>query len=473
MKCVNRIATASLLATGLFALQSPALATNGYFTHGVGTESKGMAGSGIGSNADMGAIMTASNPALGVFASDSWEFGLAVFSPRRSYQASQSQLNGSLIDLGGGAFLPSFTITPGKVDSSSEYFPIPWVAKNWSLANDANLSMVFYGRGGMNTDWDSPNASATSYFCGGDPAQAEPPATGPGPYCAGTAGVDLMQAFLAVNYSAKVGDNFSWGAGPIIAAQSFEARGVATFAPVTKTFAASGGTTFPTALTNNGHDMSFGWGFGAGLWWGITDRVGLGLSYQSKISMGEFDDYADLFAQAGGFDIPSSIKAGLSILATDSLRLNFDIEQTAYSDVDSVGNPMANLVSCPTLPLGGTDLESCLGGGAGAGFGWDDMTTYKIGVEWRQNDANTWRFGYSFGDQPIQPADVLFNILAPGVMEQHITFGLTRQTRSGSAWSFSFMYAPENSVTGPSMFDPTQMIELTMDQLEFEVAYRF
>jgi long-chain fatty acid transport protein len=219
--------------------------------------------------------------------------------------------------------------------------------------------------------------------------------------------------------------------------------------------------------------MSFGWGFGAGLWWGITDRVGLGLSYQSKISMGEFDDYADLFAQAGGFDIPSSIKAGLSVLATDSLRLNFDIEQTAYSEVDSIGNPMANLTGCPTLPLGGTDLERCLGGSAGAGFGWDDMTTYKIGVEWRQNDANTWRFGYSFGDQPIQPADVLFNVLAPGVMEQHITFGLTRQTRSGSAWSFSFMYAPENSVTGPSMFDPTQMIELSMDQFEFEVAYRF
>ncbi len=35
------------------------------------------------------------------------------------------------------------------------------------------------------------------------------------------------------------------------------------------------------------------------------------------------------------------------------------------------------------------------------------------------------------------------------------------------------MYAPENSVTGPSFFDPTQQIELTMSQLEFEVSYRF
>jgi long-chain fatty acid transport protein len=189
--------------------------------------------------------------------------------------------------------------------------------------------------------------------------------------------------------------------------------------------------------------------------------------------MGEFDDYADLFAESGGFDIPSSAKAGLSFLATDALRVNLDVELTAFSEVDSVGNPMANMLTCPTLPFGGTDLESCLGGNNGAGFGWEDMTTYKIGFEWAQNESNTWRFGYSYGEQPIQAADVLFNVLAPGVMEQHITFGLTRQASGGGVWSFSFMYAPENSVTGPNMFDPTQTLELTMDQFEFEVSYRF
>ncbi len=65
----------------------------------------------------------------------------------------------------------------------------------------------------------------------------------------GKAGVDLSQAFLTLNYSAKVGDNFAWGIGPVFAVQMFEAKGVGTFAPVTKTFAASGGTVFPTALS--------------------------------------------------------------------------------------------------------------------------------------------------------------------------------------------------------------------------------
>jgi long-chain fatty acid transport protein len=35
------------------------------------------------------------------------------------------------------------------------------------------------------------------------------------------------------------------------------------------------------------------------------------------------------------------------------------------------------------------------------------------------------------------------------------------------------MYAPEKSVTGPNMFDPTQTIELSMDQFEFELSYLF
>jgi long-chain fatty acid transport protein len=119
------------------------------------------------------------------------------------------------------------------------------------------------------------------------------------------------------------------------------------------------------------------------------------------------------------------------------------------------------------------DFESCLGGSNGAGFGWEDMTVVKLGVELNPDDLTTWRFGYSYGEQPIQGADVLFNILAPGVMEQHFTVGLTKRKPNGGAWNFSMMYAPTNTVEGVNMFDPTQTIELEMSQFEFEVSYRW
>jgi len=482
MKTIVRSVASGVVAVGLLAASASALATNGYFTHGVGAESKGMAGTGVGSNAANGPIVVATNPALGVFADDGWEVGLGLFSPMRSYTASSSLVNGSF-----GAF----TIGEGSFDSSSEWFPIPYVAKNWKLSNGNAISAVFYGRGGMNTDWD--DAAMSAFF---DPTgQGGAGVEFPGTYGGGNAGVDLSQAFLMVSYAGQVNDRFSWGIGPVFAIQMFEANGVGAFTPYTKTF----NTAFPgyfgaclqgggdpltcqfqamgqaagdvTSLTNNGHDLSTGFGVAGGVWMAFNDYVSAGLSYQSKLSMSEFDDYADLFADAGGFDIPSSLKFGLSFAGTNNARFNFDIEHTAFSEVDSVGNPMANIAGCPTAGLGGTDVESCLGGANGAGFGWEDMTTYKVGVELYTDEQNTWRFGYSYGEQPIQAADVLFNILAPGVMEQHFTAGLTRKTASGGAWTFSLMYAPSKSITGVNMFDPTQTIELEMKQFEFEVSY--
>jgi len=446
-----------LLALSIFTFSNVALATNGYFTHGVGTESKGMAGTGIGSNAANGPIIAASNPALAVFADDSWEVGLSIFSPMRSYKASASVVNGNF-----GAF----TIGEGDFDSSSEFFPIPYVAKNWRLGNGHVISTSFYGRGGMNTTWD--NSDATAIFDPDGPGPA-PVMTLPGPFGGGEAGVDLSQAFLSIIYAGKASDRFAWGIGPVFAVQLFEAKGIGSFAGFTNTFAASGGTVFPTALTDNGHDTSTGWGFTGGLWFSFSDAVSAGFSYQSKLSMSEFDDYSDLFAEDGGFDIPASTKFGLSIIGSNNARLNLDIEHTEFSGPDSVGNKTANIAACPTAGLGGTDLESCLGGANGAGFGWDDMTTYKVGVEWTADETTTWRAGLSYGEQPID--EMIFNILAPGVMEQHFTIGMTKHRPNGGAWTFSLMYAPEKTVEGLNMFDPTQTIELRMKQIEFEFSY--
>ncbi len=465
MKIINRRALALLSAFVLTMLSGAASATNGYFTHGVGTESKGMAGSGIGSNAASGPIIGASNPALAVFAEDGWEVGLSFFSPMRSFEAGPSLAQGQ-----GGAF----TIGEGSFDSSSEWFPIPHVAKNFRLSGGNVINFAFYGRGGMNTDWDDSNISATSLIC--DPLGATV-VTGPGPYCAGPAGVDLSQAFIALNFAGKANDNFSWGIGPVFAVQLFEATGVSSFTPFTKTFAEAFITTGvpapATNLSDNSHDTSTGWGFAGGLWWAMGDSISAGLTYQSKMSMSELKDYSDLFAEGGGFDIPASTKLGISFKGSNDVRLNLDIEHIEYNDIASIANPMANLAACPTAGLGGTDLESCLGGKNGGGFGWEDMTVFKLGMEWYANANTTYRFGYSYGEQPIQGADVLFNILAPGVMEQHFTFGLTKSRSNGSAWNMSLMYAPSNSVKGVNMFDPTQEIEIEMSQFELEVSYLF
>lgn len=102
------------------------------------------------------------------------------------------------------------------------------------------------------------------------------------------------------------------------------------------------------------------------------------------------------------------------------------------------------------------------------------MTVLKTGVEISTDGDWTWRLGFSTGDQPIPESEVLFNILAPGVMDEHLTAGFTKDLAGGNrALNLSLMRAFSNSVQGPNPLEApgAQEIRLTMDQWELEVSY--
>jgi long-chain fatty acid transport protein len=446
-----------------------AFATNGYFTHGNGTKNKAMAGSGIAMPED--AIDVTNNPAVAPFVGDQLVFGAALFSPVRKYETSQSMLNGQM-----GAF----TIGPNKMTSDSEFFVIPHIAKTWQRDNDTAWALSFYGRGGMNTDWQKGTATFDPDGPGPAPVMTFPGTYGDGAFGSkGYAGVNFSQAFLDVTWAKKVNPNFAFGISGIAVYQWFSAKGVRPFSPYTKTYAESfmqtGMPQMPENLSNNGRDYSLGFGAKLGAHFTINEKVSLGIMYQTEIGMDEFDDYSDLFAENGGMDIPANLKVGLTFKANENFAFNFDIENVWYSDIGSVGNPIANIFDCPTAGMGGTDIESCLGGKRGAGFGWDDMTVYKVGMKWSNNEDWTWRFGYSYGEQPIPNTEMTFNILAPGVMEHHFTAGFTLERTKGRELNVAVMYAPEVDQTGPQNFDGppsiAQDVTFEMYQWELEASY--
>ncbi len=453
-KHFSRVSSLALIV-GL-CLAGNAFATNGYFTHGIGTKNKSMAGGGIALPED--AIDVVNNPAVATEVGDQLVFGAALFSPRRKYSTTESLANGGCSPQG-----CAFTIGPNSITSGSDYFLIPHIAKSWQFDNNNSFALSFYGRGGMNTEWDGGTATF-------DHDRDGMPSVFPGTFGAGDTYLNFSQAFLDVTWARKLDNDVSIGASAVLVAQMFKLDGVGTFAPYTKTFAASGGTQFPSNLSNNGTDWSYGGGFKVGVHVPFAERFAFGLMYQSTIWMGDFDKYSDLFAKSGNMDIPANLKAGLTFKANDRWAFNLDVEETWYSDVDSVGNPIQLLFSCPTLNPAG-DLENCLGGESGGGFGWDNMTTYKIGARYIAGEDWTWRFGYSYGDQPISSDQMTFNILAPGVIEQHITAGFTLERTKGRQFNMAFMYAPNNKVTGPNNFDPTQNVTFEMYQWEIEASY--
>ncbi len=437
-----------------------AFATNGYFTHGTGTKNKAMAGSGIAMPED--AIDVTNNPAVAPFVGNQLVFGAALFSPTRKYDTSESLLNGHF-----GAI----TIGPNALKSKSNYFVIPHISKSWQLSNDSAWALSFYGRGGMNTDWKGGTAT---FDHDGDGV----PTTFEGTYGAGKAGVNYSQAFLDVTWAKKFNDRLSLGIAGVFVAQLFKGNGVGSFAPLTETCARSFNPAnmpfcdMPQNLSNNGTDWSFGAGLKIGLHAPISDVLSFGISYQTKIWMSEFDDYADLFAQQGDMDIPADLKIGLTFRASENVALNFDIEHIWYGDIDSIANPIQVLFTdCPMTQQGGMDPSFCLGGDNGAGFGWDDMTVYKAGVVWKAGEDWTWRFGYSYGKQPIPEDQMSFNILAPATIQSHLTTGFTLSRVKNREWNVALMYAFNNKISGPQNFDPTQDVTLQMYEWEVEVSY--
>ncbi|MFT5135664.1 MAG: long-chain fatty acid transport protein [Arenicella sp.] len=440
-----KIMCASLIVSAAIA-PNIANATNGLYGHGYGARQSGIAGSGVAFPQD--GLIAAINPAGVVHLEKSREIDLQYFSPRREYTVTGSQFSGAF---------PPF---PGPtVESGSETFIIPAVGLNWALAEDSAIGLAIYGNGGMNSDY---KASNTPFGFGTYGAAAVPGATA-------DTGVDYQQLFVNLSYSKKFGSgNSSWGIAAIANYSLFEATGLAGFGA----FSVS-----PANLSDNGADSDFGLGFRLGMQYEVSSSLVLAASYQSEIS-NSFDDYAGLFPEGGKLHIPATAQIGLAV-NTSSGTITADIQQIYYDSTEGVGDPGSTGLptGCfPSRPFTSAPIASgpsCIGGTPGLGFGWEDMTVFKLGYTWDTSETMTWRVGASYGDQPVQAKDVTFNILAPGVVEQHYTAGFTKTLESGNAFSLSLMVAPENCIDGPDLFTPGQSVELCMNQVAVNAGFSF
>jgi long-chain fatty acid transport protein len=452
--------TCLLLATML----SDTFATDGYFSTGSGTRNKGMAGAGISFLSNP--FSAANNPAgIGFASKFQLEVGVGLFNPNRQYTVT-------------GEPTPSpftFGLTSGTVESDSRYFIIPTVAASFKLGEKNSLGVNIWGNGGMNTDYPTKtyysDTNYEAFFGDNNPQNPFGGITAP-------TGVNITQIFASVSYARQLGENHSLGISPIFAYQTFEAKGLEAF----RNFGMAGAN--GEYLTGNGSASSTGFGVKIGYQGQLFDGFRLGLAYQPRISMGKFDDYKGLFAEAGGFDIPANWTAGISYDLGEDVTLLFDVKQIMYSQVNSVANPLVPSAAQPMQPNPEYEPNNPnswfipnesfvpLGDENGAGFGWDDMMIFKVGAEFRMVENWAFRLGFSTGGQPIGEDDLLFNILAPAVVENHLSLGVSR-TMGEHALHFAFTHAFNNAIEGPNPFDPAQTLKIEMNQLEFELAFTF
>lgn len=474
----------SLLAVAVSGLLAAPLAhaTNGYFMHGYGSKEKGMAGAGVAYKHN-DALAAATNPAGMAFVDERLDLGLQIFSPSpRSYTVTGTPPVPVGTPFGPTPLCPdptsvpcqtAFSVNPGTVESENDIFLIPHLAYNHLLNDKSTIGIAIYGNGGMNTEYKSGSATLV------DGNSTSPTFTTyqsfPGTFGAGTAGVNLEQMFFNFNTAYKLNEKHALGGSLLFVGQRFRAQGLEQF----------GGLSLdPANLSGNVNSLSWGFGAKVGYQGEVADGVRVGISYQSKISMGEFDEYKGLFAEGGDFDIPSTYTLGASFDVGKTGVIVADYQRINYTDIKSLANPISKLTgggcldslnatilagSFPTFqPASGA---TCLGGSDGAGFGWEDIGIIKLGYQW--NAANIdWRVGYSHSDQPIPESETLFNILAPAVIQDHITAGMTLPVGKSQEFNLAFMYGMKESVKGPNPFDGgATQIEIEMTQIDIQAGW--
>jgi long-chain fatty acid transport protein len=395
-RLMGALAIAGVMAPGM------ALATNGYFSHGYGMKAKGMAGVGIALPQD--ALAAATNPAGMAFVGDRLDVGVDWFRPIRGAEIEGNMFPGVNGDYNG---------------SDQKNFFVPEFGYNKMLGWNMSLGVSVYGNGGMNSNYKN----GIPLFDGAPPMSR--------------AGIDMMQLFIAPTFAYKITKDHAVGISLNLAYQRFKAYGL-------QNFTAPGFSVSSNDITNNGYDSSTGWGIKIGYTGNLTDAVTVGATYQSRTWMSKFNDYKGLFAEKGDFDIPENYGIGITVRATPKLTVAADIQQINYGDVESVGNK----VDCFFAGL-------CqLGADNGPGFGWRDMTIFKLGASYALSDKITLRAGVSTARQPISSRQTLFNILAPGVVQNHLTLGATWTTSPTSEWTVSYMHAFKKKVNGSASIPP-------------------
>lgn len=407
--------TRTTLTLALAALPLTAQATNGYFLHGSSVKAQGMAGVSYALAHD--SIKAASNPASLIALGSQYDLGLTWFKPDRS-----SEIGGNGFGL------------DGSYDANSEQdFWMPEGGFSRMHSERIAYGLAVYANGGMNTAYeDTPFAAFGS---------------------SGSAGVDLSQAFLTGSLAYKANERHSLGVGVTYVYQRFRAEGIQNFA---------GMSSQPDAVSNNGYDSSNGWGLKLGWQGRVTDSLTLGASWSSRMNTDSFDRYSGLFAEQGAFDVPESYGLGFAWKIHPQWTLAGDWERIEYSEVRSVGNPLSL-----SAPLGADD---------GAGFGWDDIDVYKLGVIYEASPRLTLRAGISHTEQPVPRSQTFLNILAPGVIENHASMGASWQLSPEQSVTFSYTRAMEKTVKGrnsiPASFGGGEA-DLTMSQDIVGLAWQY
>ena len=237
--------------------------------------------------------------------------------------------------------------------------------------------------------------------------------------------IDLQAIFVQPSISVRVGEHFSFGGGPIFASGSVNFNRNLSINPLLSD--AEGN---PTDVTLDAKGIT-AWGYTAGFMFNPTDKLRIGMNYRSEIIM-EARDGDAIYNDTPTFNplanttfnadlpLPAELTVGLSYQVTDKWLLAFDYNRTMWSAYEALDVKFGN----------GTESLNPRN--------YQNVSTYRVGTQYKANDKFTFRAGWYFDESPVQ--DGYFAPETPRNDSMGYTGGLTYQVNSKLGVDFSFLY---------------------------------
>jgi long-chain fatty acid transport protein len=234
-------------------------------------------------------------------------------------------------------------------------------------------------------------------------------------------------SLLAINpmESLQVTDRLAVAGGPMITAGT-TSFSPAFFAPGPKD--AFGLPTFPAATNAR---PFWGAGFQVGLLFEVNDDWNVGFSYKSPIWQNRWDFNAstpDLAPRRIGIQaqLPAIYSWGVAYKGLPKTLLDVDLRYFDYANTSLFGQKVVD-----------------------GGLGWRSVFAVALGGGYQATDRLTLRAGYLYNTNPVPATKTLFNVQAPGIIQNTFTMGGSFQITENVTLSLAWMHGFRNSIEGP------------------------
>jgi len=215
------------------------------------------------------------------------------------------------------------------------------------------------------------------------------------------------------------------------------------------------------------------WGLGGkiGLTYQILDNTRLGVSYNFKTNVSNLHGRATLTAidavlgqiplrgdiKIRDFQNPAQLSIGIDHKLNKQWTVVADYQRVYWQDV------MENIDVGFRDDASGANINILLP------QDYRDINIYTIGAEYAYNNNWSFRGGYSHADQAVK-SNLLFAVV-PGILQNHITGGLTYAWNNSSKVDFALAYALKKQVTNSSQPNTSVPIKSSHSQINAVVAY--